>query len=161
MEQSPEQIWAASQKARVAEPLYVRYYSGHQGRFGHEFLGMLDSACEAPSNVVEFDIRVHDDGRSGILRYANNSNYKNDSLIRKEGTSRFLVAQPLTNDLATLSPAVLDEFKRIVVESEIVKEDDTKWPPRNRDGKQELEIRMGNYHISLEVSTAVNSARHN
>lgn len=35
--------------------------------------------------IVEFDVRTHDDGRSGLLRYANNSNYKNDSLIRKEG----------------------------------------------------------------------------
>ena len=38
--------------------------TGHQGRHGHEFL--------------EFEY-----GR-GRLRYANNSNYRNDSLIRKE-----------------------------------------------------------------------------
>jgi hypothetical protein len=25
-----------------AEPLYVRYYSGHAGKFGHEFLGMQE-----------------------------------------------------------------------------------------------------------------------
>lgn len=42
--------------------------------------------------------------------------------------------------------------------SEIVKEDDSKWPERNRDGKQELEIRMGKYHISFEVS--VNTIEH-
>lgn len=24
-----------------SEPLYIRYYAGHQGRYGHEFLGML------------------------------------------------------------------------------------------------------------------------
>lgn len=45
---------------------YVRYYVGHKGKFGHEFL--------------EFEFRP--DGR---LRYANNSNYKNDTIIRKEG----------------------------------------------------------------------------
>ena len=39
---------------------------GHKGRYGHEFL--------------EFEFRP--DGR---LRYANNSNYKSDVLIRKEG----------------------------------------------------------------------------
>ena len=39
---------------------------GHKGKYGHEFL--------------EFEFRP--DGR---LRYANNSNYKSDILIRKEG----------------------------------------------------------------------------
>eukprot|EP00442_Polarella_glacialis_P008789 CAMPEP_0115121618 /NCGR_PEP_ID=MMETSP0227-20121206/46347_1 /TAXON_ID=89957 /ORGANISM="Polarella glacialis, Strain CCMP 1383" /LENGTH=113 /DNA_ID=CAMNT_0002523419 /DNA_START=15 /DNA_END=352 /DNA_ORIENTATION=+ len=47
------------------EEFYVRYYVGHKGKFGHEFL--------------EFEFRP--DGR---LRYANNSNYKNDVMIRKE-----------------------------------------------------------------------------
>lgn len=88
------------------------------------------------TNSVEFDVRTHTDGKSGLLRYANNSNYKNDSLIRKE---------------ATISPAVIEEIRRILTVSEIVKEDDSKWPERNRDGKQELEIRMGKYHISFEV----------
>ena len=40
------------------EEFYVRYYVGHKGKFGHEFM--------------EFEFRP--DGR---LRYANNSNYKN------------------------------------------------------------------------------------
>jgi hypothetical protein len=35
----------------------------------------------------EFDFRVVGDGRSAAARYANNSNYRNDSLIRKESTS--------------------------------------------------------------------------
>lgn len=35
----------------------------------------------------EFDFRVVGDGRSAVARYANNSNYRNDSLIRKESTS--------------------------------------------------------------------------
>jgi hypothetical protein len=42
--------------------------TGHSGRHGHEFL--------------EFE---YDNGR---LRYANNSNYRNDSLIRKESMCR-------------------------------------------------------------------------
>ncbi|CDO57545.1 Conserved hypothetical protein. Putative Mago nashi domain protein [Geotrichum candidum] len=106
-----------------SEPLYIRYYAGHQGRYGHEFL--------------EFDIRVQDDGKSAILRYANNSNYKNDNLIRKE---------------ATISPTVVEEIRRIITESEIVHEDDKKWPPKNRDGKQELELRLGSFHISFETA---------
>lgn len=32
------------------------------------------------------------------------------------------------------------------------REDDTKWPQKNKDGRQELEIRMGGEHISFEVS---------
>merc|ERR1711946_69387 len=42
---------------------YLRYYVGHKGKFGHEFL--------------EFEFRP-----DGKLRYANNS--KNDTMIRKE-----------------------------------------------------------------------------
>ena len=39
---------------------------GHKGKFGHEFL--------------EFEFRPN-----GRLRYANNSQYKSETLIRKEG----------------------------------------------------------------------------
>ncbi|KAL8766777.1 MAG: hypothetical protein Q9209_006516 [Squamulea sp. 1 TL-2023] len=121
------------------DPFYVRYYSGHSGRFGHEFL--------------EFDFRTLGDGRSASARYANNSNYRNDSLIRKE---------------MCVSSLLIAEIKRIIKESEIMKyasygaqtdvyklillrEDDSKWPEKNKDGRQELEIRLGNEHISFEV----------
>jgi hypothetical protein len=41
--------------------------------------------CTASAHEsVEFDFRVLGDGRSASARYANNSNYRNDSLIRKE-----------------------------------------------------------------------------
>jgi len=60
--------------------------TGHKGKFGHEFM--------------EFEFRP--DGR---LRYANNSNYKNDTMIRKE---------------VRVSKAVLEEAKRIIEESEIL-----------------------------------------
>ena len=45
--------------------LYLRYYAGHKGQFGHEF--------------IEFEVRA--DGR---LRYTNNSQYKSDQVIKKE-----------------------------------------------------------------------------
>ncbi|KAI4155898.1 MAG: hypothetical protein LQ340_000678 [Diploschistes diacapsis] len=105
------------------DPFYIRYYSGHSGRFGHEFL--------------EFDFRSLGDGRSASARYANHSNYRNDSLIRKE---------------MCVSSLLISEIKRIVKDSEIMKEDDSKWPEKNRDGRQELEIRMGNEHISFETA---------
>ncbi|KAI9258144.1 mago nashi-like protein 2 [Phascolomyces articulosus] len=100
------------------EEFYVRYYSGHRGRYGHEFL--------------EFEFRS-----DGHCRYANNSNYRNDSLIRKE---------------MVVSPAVLQELKRIIGESEVMKEDDSQWPTKNVVGSQELEVRIGNEHISFETS---------
>ncbi|ELQ43677.1 mago nashi [Pyricularia oryzae Y34] len=93
----------------TGEQFYLRYYSGHSGRFGHEFL--------------EFDFRVVGDGRSAVARYANNSNYRNDSLIRKEKA-----------------------------DVTVCREDDVKWPPKNKDGKQELEIKIGNDHISFETA---------
>ncbi|KAJ9116025.1 hypothetical protein QFC24_006866 [Naganishia onofrii] len=73
----------------------------------------------------------------GRLRYANNSNYRNDSLIRKE---------------MWIGPLLIEELKRIVKESEITKEDDSQWPRKNIVGKQELEIRIGNEHISFETA---------
>ena len=48
----------------VDDDFYVRYYVGHKGRFGHEFL--------------EFEFSA-----SGDVRYANNSNYKGERCIRK------------------------------------------------------------------------------
>ncbi|WFD47874.1 hypothetical protein GLX27_002538 [Malassezia furfur] len=96
---------------------YVRYYTGHQGRHGHEFL--------------EFEYS------RGRLRYANNSNYRNDSLIRKE---------------MWISPLMAQELRRIVEESEIIKEDDARWPKKNVVGRQELEVRLGKEHISFETS---------
>jgi protein mago nashi len=97
---------------------YLRYYVGHRGKFGHEFL--------------EFEFRPN-----GKLRYANNSNYKNDTLIRKECFS---------------NKTVMDELKRIIEDSEIMKEDDEMWPPPDRVGRQELEIVMGDEHISFTTS---------
>nr|XP_029119992.1 protein mago nashi homolog isoform X1 [Elaeis guineensis] len=100
------------------DEFYLRYYVGHKGKFGHEFL--------------EFEFRP-----DGKLRYANNSNYKNDTMIRKE---------------VFVTPAVLRECRRIIADSEIMKEDDNNWPEPDRVGRQELEIVMGNEHISFTTS---------
>jgi protein mago nashi len=43
-------------------------------------------------------------------------------------------------------------MKRIITESDIVKEDDNNWPKKNVVGKQELEIRIGTDHISFETA---------
>ncbi|QSZ28866.1 hypothetical protein DSL72_003371 [Monilinia vaccinii-corymbosi] len=85
----------------------------------------------------EFDFRVLGDGRSASARYANNSNYRNDSLIRKE---------------MCVSSLMVEEIKRIIKTSEIMKEDDSKWPKKNKDGRQELEIQIGSEIISFETA---------
>ncbi|KAL7409151.1 Mago nashi protein [Mrakia frigida] len=103
--------------AEEKDPFYLRYYTGHMGQHGHEFL--------------EFEYS------QGRLRYANNSNYRNDSLIKKE---------------MYIGSLLIKELKRIVETSEITKEDDSKWPKKDIVGKQELEIRVGNDHISFETS---------
>ncbi len=75
----------------ATESFYLRYYSGHQGRFGHEFLG----ACYTQVNTtgienwlltlrLEFDVELNEDKKSALVRYTNNSNYRRDELIRKE-----------------------------------------------------------------------------
>lgn len=33
-----------------------------------------------------------------------------------------------------------------------MKENDSKWPKKDKDGRQELEIRLGNNHISFETA---------
>lgn len=71
------------------------------------------------------------------LRYANNSNYKKDSMIRKN---------------TYVSKAVMEEVKKIVLDSDIIKEDDAKWPEPDRGGRQELEIVVGEDHISFSTS---------
>lgn len=50
-----------------------------------------------------------------------------------------------------VSSLLVAEIKRIIKDSEITKEDDSRWPQKNKDGRQELEIRMGNEHIQFEV----------
>lgn len=45
----------------------------------------------------------------------------------------------------------MEELKRIIFESEIVKEDDKLWPMPDRDGRQELEIILGGEHICFSV----------
>ena len=43
-----------------------------------------------------------------------------------------------------VSGAVIKELKRIITESEITKENDEQWPEPDRDGEQNLEIKIGN-----------------
>ena len=99
------------------DEFYVRYYVGHRGYYGHEF--------------TEFELSPW-----GRLRYANNSGYKHDSIIRKE---------------VFVSSAVVRETRRLILESGITKLNDSKWKEPD-DGRQELEIKIGNEHIAFTCS---------
>lgn len=74
-------------RSALPSPALLRTSVGHSGKFGHEFL--------------EFELRP-----DGKLRYANNSQYKSDRIIRKE---------------MYVGDAIVQEFKRIVLASEIIK----------------------------------------
>ena len=56
-----------------------------------------------------------------------------------------------------VSSLMIAEIKRVIKDSEIMKEDDSKWPQKNKDGRQELEIRMGTEHILFEVGLSPDS----
>ena len=103
--------------AEAHDEFYLRYYVGHKTKeFGHEFM--------------EFELTP-----SGKLRYANNSNYKSDTMIRKE---------------VYVSPAVVEEIRRIVDESQITSVDDSNWKEPDRAcRRQELEIKIGNEHLAF------------
>ena len=48
--------------------------------------------------------------------------------------------------------AAMDELRRIIEDSEIMAEDDALWPQPDRVGRQELEIVIGDEHISFTTS---------
>lgn len=90
----------------AAEDFYVRYYVGHKGKFGHEFLEFefrpdgkvlglaVGALCASQpfafvqhaSRSIQQSKPCSDAEACGFaalqLRYANNSNYKNDTMIR-------------------------------------------------------------------------------
>lgn len=106
-----------SNNAALEVDFYLRYYVGHQGKFGHEFL--------------EFEFT-----RDGRLRYSNNSQYKAENLIRKEGKFRyFLFWNEILFVLVYVNQIVLDELIKIIKDSTILKEEDRKWPEPNKIGR--------------------------
>ncbi|EPY30651.1 protein mago nashi [Angomonas deanei] len=49
----------------------------------------------------------------------------------------------------TLSPDVLAALKHIIEQSSVMDCDDERWPEPDRNGRQELEIHLGNVHASF------------
>ena len=93
------------------------------------------------------------------MRYANNSNYKNDTMIRKEvqvsktvlvELRRILEDSEVSLQHASPSPAVMPWLKSEADDIlQITKENDNEWPAPDRVGRQELEVVLGNEHISF------------
>ena len=82
----------------------------------HMCLVALTNTSPVPSPLF-FNLKEFELCPSGKLRYANNSNYRDDSMIRKE---------------VFVSPAVGEEMKRIIIDSQITTQvDDSNWkqPP--------------------------------
>ena len=96
--------------------IYIRFYSGgyRDSSKGHEFL--------------EFDIRHNVGDPFATLRYANHTNYRDEDIIRKE---------------LCVSIAVLRTILDVVRESQVLLENDEKWPLPETASKHELEIRCG------------------
>ena len=121
----------ASAGAIDLDRFYMRYYVGHKGRYGHEFL----------------ELEVVSSGRGHHLRYANQSNYRagregdrggrDENIIRKE---------------CDLSRQVVAELARVIQDSEIVLEDDGGWPEADRNGMQALEVVLNDAHIHFETT---------
>ena len=51
-----------------------------------------------------------------------------------------------------MSKTVIDEMKRIVLESGILDCKDGEWPKPDKIGKQELVVRVGEREVSLQTS---------
>merc|ERR1712124_223168 len=48
-----------------------------------------------------------------------------------------------------VSHLVMKEVQKVIEDSDILKEDDVNWPAPDRLGRQELEVIIGNDHISF------------
>merc|ERR1719183_742998 len=48
-----------------------------------------------------------------------------------------------------VSHRVIEEIHKVIEDSQIMKEDDISWPAPDRLGRQELEVIIGNDHISF------------
>ena len=81
----------------------------------------------------ENDIQITFSEKSYFDEVILNSNYKSENLIRKE---------VYVNDI------ILDEVKKMIINSKIFEQEDKKWPrPNNILGSQELEIIYKKQHI--------------
>ncbi|KAM5317310.1 protein mago nashi homolog [Glossophaga mutica] len=94
---------------------------------------VLEAKTHRLCKCLELDDPTLADGK---LRYATNSDYKND-VIRKK---------------ACIHKSVMEKLKRITDDSEISKENEALRPPPDQVGQQEPEIVFGDEHISFTTA---------
>merc|ERR1711904_62481 len=99
---------------KIGTSAYLRYYRGNSGKFGHEF--------------HEFELRP-----DGKLRFAINTHYKRDGLIRKA---------------LHVSSSVPQQLLTLYLTSLLTLTDDTLWPSPDNTGRQDLELLLGPLHVS-------------
>ena len=105
---------------------------------GHEFL--------------EFELHP-----SGKLQYSNDSGYRRDTNPDQHhhrssnGHNTKSNFQQKIYKEVTVSPAVVEEIRRIVLESHITSVDDSSWEQMKDKSmrRQELEIKIGNEHLAF------------
>ena len=73
-------------------------------------------------------------------------------MIRKEAYVNRCVLSGMFIRQVFFRTEFFSELKRIIEDSEILKEDDNLWPRPDRVGRQELEVVLGEDHISFTTS---------
>ena len=139
----------------MAQDFFVRYYVGHKGKYGHEFLEFEVNVCIlcfalsfslSRTHVHSRFSRTHtytDPQGNGLLRYANHSGYRTGTQNEAGSTIKKEVY---------VNQVVLDELLRVIGQSTILTCDDAKWPEPDKVGRQELEIVAGKEHISFTTT---------
>lgn len=54
--------------------------------------------------------------------------------------------------MAYVTPAVINELRRIIEESDILSCDDSNWPAPEENSRQELEVVIGDDHIAFSTT---------
>ena len=117
----------------------------------YNLLHLLDAGHE----FLEFELHP-----SGKLQYSNDSGYRRDvnldqrhhrSSSSHSGSSSNSKFQQKIFKEVTVSPAVVEEIRRIVLESHITSVDDSSWEQMKDKSmrRQELEIKIGNEHLAF------------
>jgi protein mago nashi len=94
-------------------------------------LGSVGRRGKMGFDFLEFEFQ-----QSGKMRYVNSTKYKGEAKIFKQ---------------AFVSQSVIAQVKEMVEKSKVIELDDGKWPEPQPDAKQELEVILGDQHISFST----------
>ena len=150
-----------------SDNFYLRYYVGHKGKFGHEFMEFESSGGRRPARPPP--PRAHAAGRPPQVLVERQAAVREQLQLQKRlddpqgGSADAASARARARALGgretrarpravTVSPAVMEEVERIIADSEVTREDDNQWPEPDRVGRQELEIISNGEHISFTCS---------